>query len=287
MKKTTLLLVVICVLAILIAAAAMLLSQPRAEEPKEIQPACTLEAKICPDGSSVGRSGPYCDFAPCPESKPAVKAVTFQCADGKSIQATFYPQKDEFVDLVLSDGRTLQLPHAVSASGARYANSDESIVFWNKGDSAFITENNQETFSGCNLSTNNSPDSPVSDSGSTSNVGLANPASTNCVDKGGQVVMKENKLGQYGVCLFDDNRQCEEWAMFRGECPVGGLKITGYENEAQAYCAITGGKVSGVGTESVLCQRIDGTYCEVTANFNGECPDPHDPEPSAGNVEAL
>lgn len=27
---------------------------------------CTLEAKICPDGSSVGRSGPNCEFAACP-----------------------------------------------------------------------------------------------------------------------------------------------------------------------------------------------------------------------------
>lgn len=28
--------------------------------------ACTMEAKFCPDGSYVGRSGPKCEFAPCP-----------------------------------------------------------------------------------------------------------------------------------------------------------------------------------------------------------------------------
>jgi len=28
--------------------------------------ACTMEAKLCPDGSAVGRSGPNCEFAPCP-----------------------------------------------------------------------------------------------------------------------------------------------------------------------------------------------------------------------------
>lgn len=28
---------------------------------------CTMEAKICPDGSSVGRTGPNCEFAACPE----------------------------------------------------------------------------------------------------------------------------------------------------------------------------------------------------------------------------
>ena len=29
--------------------------------------ACTMEAKICPDGSSVGRVPPDCEFAPCPK----------------------------------------------------------------------------------------------------------------------------------------------------------------------------------------------------------------------------
>lgn len=31
------------------------------------QVSCTMEAKICPDGSAVGRSGPKCEFAPCPD----------------------------------------------------------------------------------------------------------------------------------------------------------------------------------------------------------------------------
>jgi len=30
------------------------------------QASCTLEAKICPDGTAVGRTGPNCEFAPCP-----------------------------------------------------------------------------------------------------------------------------------------------------------------------------------------------------------------------------
>lgn len=34
--------------------------------PAPEQKACTMEAKICPDGSSVGRSGPNCEFAACP-----------------------------------------------------------------------------------------------------------------------------------------------------------------------------------------------------------------------------
>jgi hypothetical protein len=27
---------------------------------------CTMEAKLCPDGSYVSRTGPNCEFAPCP-----------------------------------------------------------------------------------------------------------------------------------------------------------------------------------------------------------------------------
>lgn len=39
---------------------------PKAEAPS-VQ-ACTLEALICPDGSTVGRVGPNCEFAPCPQA---------------------------------------------------------------------------------------------------------------------------------------------------------------------------------------------------------------------------
>jgi len=30
--------------------------------------ACTMEAKLCPDGSAVGRTGPNCEFAECPNT---------------------------------------------------------------------------------------------------------------------------------------------------------------------------------------------------------------------------
>lgn len=32
--------------------------------------ACTQEAKLCPDGSAVGRAGPNCEFSACPAPKP-------------------------------------------------------------------------------------------------------------------------------------------------------------------------------------------------------------------------
>ncbi len=77
-----------------------------------------------------------------------VATAIFKCDGGKTIDATFYASS---VALKLSDGRSLTVPQAMSASGARYANKDESFVFWNKGDTAFITEgaDGKETYSGC------------------------------------------------------------------------------------------------------------------------------------------
>lgn len=83
----------------------------------------------------------------CTTAEP--KVASFTCEEGKTIQATFYPTDDMYVDLVLSDGKALTVPRATSASGARYAKSDESFVFWNKGDTAFITEDGATTFSSC------------------------------------------------------------------------------------------------------------------------------------------
>lgn len=81
------------------------------------------------------------------DAKPIAEAV-FKCDADKSIDATFY---DEKVDLKLSDGRSMELPQVISGSGARYANADESFVFWNKGNTAFVTEGPDEkmTFENC------------------------------------------------------------------------------------------------------------------------------------------
>lgn len=39
---------------------------PPTVSPPGGQVACTMEAKLCPDGSYVGRTGPNCEFALCP-----------------------------------------------------------------------------------------------------------------------------------------------------------------------------------------------------------------------------
>lgn len=46
--------------------------------------ACTMEAKMCPDGSYVGRTGPHCEFAACPAGNPVIDKTTFEARIGMS-----------------------------------------------------------------------------------------------------------------------------------------------------------------------------------------------------------
>jgi hypothetical protein len=50
---------------------------------KNKQVACTMEAKLCPDGSAVGRTGPNCEFAPCPENND-YKNIAYEI-DGQTV----------------------------------------------------------------------------------------------------------------------------------------------------------------------------------------------------------
>jgi len=70
-------------------------------------------------------------------------AISFFCQEGV-IQAAFGQSQ---VTLVLSGGRTLSLPQVESGSGIRYATG--TAVFVSKGDNAYLTENNQTTYTNC------------------------------------------------------------------------------------------------------------------------------------------
>jgi putative hemolysin len=57
---------------------------------------------------------------------------------------------------------------------------------------------------------------------STSETNLPNPASVHCEEQGGLVEMRQDESGNtYGICIFPDGSECDEWAFFRGECTPG------------------------------------------------------------------
>ncbi|HWH07113.1 MAG TPA: MliC family protein [Candidatus Paceibacterota bacterium] len=81
-----------------------------------------------------------------PPQESASTDASYLCADEKGIIALYAENE---VVIMLSDGRTLTLPQTIAASGIRYANEDESIVFWSKGETAFLEENGAQTYAEC------------------------------------------------------------------------------------------------------------------------------------------
>jgi membrane-bound inhibitor of C-type lysozyme len=71
--------------------------------------------------------------------------VVYRCDNGEQIVARYYSLSDDslrFVKVVMPDRREHTLPNALSASGARYTD-DVDMVWWTKGDSAFVQGRNQ------------------------------------------------------------------------------------------------------------------------------------------------
>ena len=51
---------------------------------------------------------------------------------------------------------------------------------------------------------------------------MANPASKNCIDKGGKLEIRTDPQGnESGMCMFKDGSSCDEWAFMNGQCAPG------------------------------------------------------------------
>lgn len=79
---------IIFIIAIIIAAGAYMVFLRTLPNPPVY---CTQEAKLCPDGSYVGRSGPKCEFAECPPYDDPTQ--NWKTASSTEERATFkYPE---------------------------------------------------------------------------------------------------------------------------------------------------------------------------------------------------
>jgi putative hemolysin len=108
----------------------------------------------------------------------------------------------------------------------------------------------------------------------TAPTGLANPASAYCVQQGGILeIARDAHDGQFGICTFNQSNKCEEWAMLRGDCPIGGVAVLATWDAAEMYCALRGGEVRRVngGLEPSIC-TFKASSC-TTGEFyeGGEC----------------
>ena len=50
-------------------------------------------------------------------------------------------------------------------------------------------------------------------------VGIANPASEHCVQKGGKLEIVKDAAGEKGMCHLPDGTVVEEWELFRRDQP--------------------------------------------------------------------
>lgn len=114
---------------------------------------------------SLQKSGYFLDRQN--KDKNKIASVKYFCENKKTLTADFFESKNESSDSVsstntentnndtqdpsipnplgsvvvkLDDGRNFDLKQTISADGGRYANQDESFVFWEKGEEVMILE---------------------------------------------------------------------------------------------------------------------------------------------------
>lgn len=99
---------------------------------------------------------------------------------------------------------------------------------------------------------------------------IANPASEYCIKAGGTLQSEtRGDRGEYSICNFEDDQSCEEWALFRKQCPVGGIKTIGYDTPQEIYCAQIGGQTTA--TPNANCTLPGGKVCSNSDLYNGKC----------------
>lgn len=103
-----------------------------------------------------------------PAANTNPQTLTYYCDAGKTMQAVFKPAAGGAgpgtLELALSDGRTFDLPQAISGSGMRYEASSTrygtDVAFIGKGDQGFLEENNTTTYANCTAADVAASDAP-------------------------------------------------------------------------------------------------------------------------------
>ncbi len=101
--------------------------------------ACTMEAKLCSDGSSVGRSGPNCEFAECPtpitspSPSPSPKSLMKTSPIGESVCPFFF-----YAEFAVSNN-TVSPAVSIGTEAVRTEKMVDLYVRNSEGERVFLT----------------------------------------------------------------------------------------------------------------------------------------------------
>ena len=112
--------------------------------------------------------------------------------------------------------------------------------------------------------------STTSSTNSTKAAQVASQAYSKCVDNGGFVTTeRRGNWGYYQVCNFADDMNCELYALYDGQCPVGGVHTIGYSTRGQVFCALRGGQPTG--RNNGQCKMPDGVVSTTDQVYTDTC----------------
>ena len=111
--------------AVLLAAGCLQQSQPHA---------CPQDAKLCPDGSSVDRVPPKCDFATCPNPGNTTEPGKHYCSpeqrEGEVCAEIYQPVCAWFDPAKV---QCIKYPCAVTESNSCFACKKSDVLYWTDG----------------------------------------------------------------------------------------------------------------------------------------------------------
>lgn len=231
--------------------------------------ACDADAKVCADWTVVWRTWANCEFV-CPWDeimcddiyKPVCASLEVQCikAPCNPVLQTFWNECEMKKNKNASFLFEWKCEDAVNAWMSNPASVNCLAKWWTiqdyKNDKwenynlcVFANWKHCEEWAFFRWECDEKSDSAV--------VGMANPASLNCKEKWWRSVAKTiPSRGTYWVCVLQNNMQCEEWALYRWECPETWVKITWYDNEEAIYCAITWNTYRRLDTDPISWKNI-------------------------------
>lgn len=124
----------------------------------------------------------------------------------------------------------------------------------------------------------------ISNTKETNKIGIANPASTYCIENNWTLEIINESEWSYWICTFPDGSSCEERAFFRWECWPNQTKENSWtNNEELTVCTMEYAPVCAkVNVQCIKapCEPIEQTFgnrCMMEANklatflYEGEC----------------